>query len=283
MRRGVPSSCLAPHPGSSSRVFVLGLHRGSRTGGPERECKRGPPRGRPGAAERGREGALAPRPSARAAGGRARGVRAARQPGATASPVVAPRPTPPELRFRPPREPRGGPHRRRSPADGPCRRPLLAIPCGRSQPTIPSRRSHSTAPADTPADGPCRRPLPAIPCGRSQPTIPSRRSQSTVPADTPCRHPLPTPPSGDPLRTAPADGPLPTQPVDRAPRMGIRPRRDGEPRRPAGGGALSPPDGGPHRLRDPFRPLSRGGRTLPAPLPGGASRRVGARGTFSAA
>ena len=48
----------------------------------------------------------------------------------------------------------------------------------------------------------------------------------------------------------------------------------------------SPPDGGPNRLRDPFRPLSRGGRTLPAPLlHGGASRRVGqpagARGTFS--
>ena len=52
-----------------------------------------------------------------------------------------------------------------------------------------------------------------------------------------------------------------------------------EPRRPGGCGALSPPDGGPNRWRDPVRPLSRGGRTLPAPLPGGASRRVGARGT----
>ena len=69
------------------------------------------------------------------------------------------------------------------------------------------------------------------------------------------------------------------QPVDKAPRMGIRPRRDREPRRPGGGGALSPPDGGPNRWRDPFRPLSRGGRTLP----GGASCRVGARGTFSTA
>ena len=58
--------------------------------------------------------------------------------------------------------------------------------------------------------------------------------------------------------------------------MGIRPRRDGEPHRPGGCGALSSPDGGPNRLRDPFRPLSRGGRTLP----GGASRRVGARGYF---
>ena len=40
----------------------------------------------------------------------------------------------------------------------------------------------------------------------------------------------------------------------------------------------SPPDGGPNRLRDPLHPLSRGGRTLPASLPGGALRRVGARG-----
>ncbi len=69
------------------------------------------------------------------------------------------------------------------------------------------------------------------------------------------------------------------QPVDKTPRRGIRPRRDGEPPRPGGCGALSPSDGGPNRLRDPFRPLSRGGRTLP----GGASRRVGARGTFSTA
>ena len=41
--------------------------------------------------------------------------------------------------------------------------------------------------------------------------------------------------------------------------MGIRPRRDGEPRRPGGCGALSPPDGGPN------------------------PRRVGARGPFSTA
>ena len=70
------------------------------------------------------------------------------------------------------------------------------------------------------------------------------------------------------------------QPVDKAPRMGIRPRSDGEPHPPGGCGALSPQDGGPDRVRDPFRRLSRGGRTLPAPLPSGASRRVGARGTF---
>ena len=65
--------------------------------------------------------------------------------------------------------------------------------------------------------------------------------------------------------------------------MGIRPRRDWETHRPGGCGALSPPGGGPNRLRDPFRPLSRGGRTLPAPLPGGASRRVGTRRTFASA
>ena len=51
----------------------------------------------------------------------------------------------------------------------------------------------------------------------------------------------------------------------------------------ADAGRFPPPDGGPDRWRDPFRPLSRGGRTLPAPLPGGASRRVCARGTFSTA
>ena len=49
----------------------------------------------------------------------------------------------------------------------------------------------------------------------------------------------------------------------------------------------SPQDGGPNRVCDPLRRLSRGGRTLPAPVPGGASRRVGqpasARGTFSTA
>ena len=68
-------------------------------------------------------------------------------------------------------------------------------------------------------------------------------------------------------------------PVDKTPRMGIRPRRDAEPRRPGGCGALSPPDGDPNRWRDPVRRLSRGGRTLP----GGASRRVGGRGTSSTA
>ena len=81
-----------------------------------------------------------------------------------------------------------------------------------------------------------------------------------------------------PAFTATLDRRAAWQPVDRAPRMGIRPRRDGKPHRPGGCGALSPPDG-PNRLRDPFRPLSRGGRTLP----GGASRRVGARGTSSTA
>ena len=50
-----------------------------------------------------------------------------------------------------------------------------------------------------------------------------------------------------------------------------------------GCGELFPQAGGPNRFRDPFRRLSRGGRTLPAPLPGGASRRVGVRGTFSTA
>ena len=57
------------------------------------------------------------------------------------------------------------------------------------------------------------------------------------------------------------------QPVDRTPRMGIRPRRDGEPRRPGAGGPLSPPDGGPDRWRDPFRRLSREGGPSPHPSP----------------
>ena len=80
------------------------------------------------------------------------------------------------------------------------------------------------------------------------------------------------------------------QPVDRTPRTGIRPRRDGEPHRPGGCGALSPPDGGPNRWRDPSRRLSRGGRTLPHPSPAAlrvASAREGlspqpARGRFGA-
>ena len=46
---------------------------------------------------------------------------------------------------------------------------------------------------------------------------------------------------------------------------------------------IAVPQHGPNRWRDPVRPLSPGGRTLPAPLPGGASRRAGARGTFSTA
>ena len=107
------------------------------------------------------------------------------------------------------------------------------------------------------------------------PSGPARRAEESAPGEHAARDPDAHP---DPLPRA-----VPQQPVDKAPRMGIRPRRDGEPHRPGGCGALSPQDGGPYRLRDPFRPLSRGGRTLPAPLPGGASRRVGARGIFSTA
>ena len=88
------------------------------------------------------------------------------------------------------------------------------------------------------------------------------------------RHRLPAPPAGGPGEVADRYGVLAAG--GKTHRMGIRPRRAGESRRPGRCGALSPPGGGPNRWRDPFRPLSRGGRTLP----GGASRRVGARGTF---
>ena len=73
------------------------------------------------------------------------------------------------------------------------------------------------------------------------------------------------------------------QPVEKVPRVRTPPGRKQESASIRGCGALFPQAGGPNRFRDSLQRLSRGGRTLPAPLPGGATRRVCARSTFSTA
>ena len=71
------------------------------------------------------------------------------------------------------------------------------------------------------------------------------------------------------------------RPVGKVPRVRTLPGKKQESASIRGCGALFPRSGGPNRLRDSLHRLSRDGRTLPAPLPGGATRRVHARGAFS--
>ncbi len=67
----------------------------------------------------------------------------------------------------------------------------------------------------------------------------------------------------------------PHQPVDKTPRMGIRPRRDGEPRSSGRMRGAFPTGWRPGSLARPVPPAFAGREDLPPPLPGGASRRVG--------
>ena len=73
------------------------------------------------------------------------------------------------------------------------------------------------------------------------------------------------------------------QPVEKVPRIRTAPGGAPESTPIRGCGALFPRAGGPNRFRESPHRLSRGGGTLPAPLPGGAARRVCTRGTVATA